>query len=266
MTLPINKAGEKLLKRSEGLVLHAYPDPRSPLGLALQKAGLWRKYLRAPIAREDMPANIRGLDGSPWTAMYGDTLGIKEGDTFTKAEAEERLAERLARDFVAPMLAACTRKPTPNQLAAMACLAWNIGIGAFLKSTVLRCHNRGDFPAAARAFGLFNKARGKEDPVLVARRAEEAALYLTPEPDAEPQPVPQRVDPESSMALSPIVTSTTVATGTATIGVAADAARGVKDIRESLGDWLPFILVAVALAAGGYAIWNRVNQRRKGWA
>ena len=266
MTLPINKAGEKLLKRSEGLVLHAYPDPRSPLGLALQKAGLWRAYLRAPIAREDMPADIRDLDGAPWTIFYGDTLGVKEGDTGTKAEAEARLAARLERDFVRPILAACTVHPTPNQLAAMACLAWNIGMPAFLKSTALRCHNRGDFPAAARAFGLFNKSRGKEDPVLVARRAEEAALYLTPEPEAEPAPVPQRVDPESSMARSPIVTSTTVATGSATIGVVAEAARGVKDIRESLGDWLPFILVAVALAAGGYAIWNRVNQRRKGWA
>lgn len=266
MTLPINKAGEKLLKRSEGLVLHAYPDVRSPLGLGLQRAGLWRQYLGAPIAREDMPANIRGLDGSPWTAMYGDTLGIKEGDTFTKAEAEERLAERLARDFVAPMLAACTRKPTPNQLAAMACLAWNIGIGAFLKSTALRCHNRGDFPAAARAFGLFNKSRGKEDPVLVARRAEEAALYLTPEPEAEPAPVPQRVDPESSMARSPIVTSTTVATGSATIGVVAEAARGVKDVRDSLGDWLPYILVAVAIGAGGYVIYTRWRQRTLGWA
>lgn len=266
MTLPINKAGEKLLKRSEGLVLHAYPDVRSPLGLGLQRAGLWRAYLRAPIAREDMPANIRGLDGSPWTAMYGDTLGIKEGDTFTKAEAEERLAERLARDFVAPMLAACTRKPTPNQLAAMACLAWNIGMPAFLKSTALRCHNRGDFPAAARAFGLFNKSRGKEDPVLVARRAEEAALYLTPEPEAEPAPVPQRVDPESSMARSPIVTSTTVATGSATIGVVAEAARGVKDVRDSLGDWLPYILVAVAIGAGGYVIYTRWRQRTLGWA
>jgi len=263
MTLPINKAGEKLLKRSEGLVLHAYPDPRSPLGLGLQRAGLWRQYLGAPIAREDMPADIRGLDGSPWTAMYGDTLGIKEGDTFTKAEAEERLAERLARDFVAPMLAACTRKPTPNQLAAMACLAWNIGIGAFLKSTALRCHNRGDFPAAARAFGLFNKSRGKEDPVLVARRAEEAALYLTPEPEAEPAPVPQRVDPESSMARSPIVT---VTTGTATIGVAAEAARGVKDIRDSLGEWLPFAIVAALIGAAAYVVWQRVKQRRGGWA
>ena len=266
MNMPINKAGEKLLKRSEGLVLHSYPDPRSPLGFGLQRAGLWRKYLRAPIAREDMPADIRGLDGSPWTMGYGDTLDVAEGDSMTKAEAEARLAARLERDFVRPILAACSVHPTPNQLAGMACLAWNIGMPAFLKSTVLRCHNRGDFTAAARAFSLFNKARGKEDPVLVARRAEEAALYLTPEPEAAPQPVPQRVDPESSLARSPIVTSTTVATGTATIGVAAEAARGVKDIRDGLGDWLPWILVAVAIGAAGYVIWTRLQQRKGGWA
>lgn len=280
MTMPINAAGERLLKRSEGLVLHAYPDPRSPLGLGLQRLGLWRQYLRAPIARADMPEDIRHLDGSPWTIFYGDTLGVKEGDTGTKAEAEARLAMRLERDYVRPILAACTIPPTPNQLAAMACLAWNIGMGwkgatkppgaqdGFRQSSVLRAHNRGDFAAAARAFSLWNKARGKEDPVLVARRAEEAALYLTPEPEAqaEPAPVPQRVDPESSMARSPIITSTTVATSTATIGVAAEAARGVKDIRESLGDWLPWILVAVAIVATGYAIWNRIEQRRRGWA
>lgn len=266
MTFPINKAGERLLKRSEGLVLHAYPDPRSPLGVALQKAGLWRQYLRKPIPRADMPAHIRDLDGKPWTAGYGDTLDVQEGDVWTKAEAEERLANRLELDYVAAIRRACTVAPTPNQLAAMACLAWNIGIAGFLKSTVLRAHNRGDFAAAARAFGLWNKSRGTEDPVLVARRAEEAALYLTPEPDAAAEPVPQRVDPESSMASSPIITSTTVATGTGTIAVAAEAARGVKDIRDSLGDWLPWALIAVAVAAGGYAIWNRKNQRDKGWA
>lgn len=266
MTFPINHAGERLLKKSEGLVLHAYPDPRSPLGVGLQQAGLWRQYLKKPIPREVMPAHLRGLDGKPWTAGYGDTLDVQEGDVWTRAEAESRLIERLDRDYVQPISRACTLAPTPNQLAAFACLAWNIGVGAFLKSTALRAHNRGDFAAAARAFSLFNKSRGKEDPVLVARRAEEAALYLTPEPDAAPEPVPQRVDPESSMARSPIITSTTVATGTGTIAVAAEAARGVKDIRDSLGDWLPWVLIAVAVAAGGYAIWNRKNQRDKGWA
>lgn len=270
MTFPINHAGERLLKKSEGLVLHAYPDPRSPLGVGLQQAGLWRQYLKKPIPREVMPAHLRGLDGKPWTAGYGDTLDVQEGDVWTRAEAESRLIERLDRDYVRPILRACTLAPAPNQLAAFACLAWNIGVGAFVKSTALRAHNRGDFAAAARAFGLFNKSRGKEDPVLVARRAEEAALYLTPEeadePASEPAPPPQRVDPEGSMARSPIIAGTSVATGTATITVAAEAARGVKDIRDSLGDWLPWVLVAVILAGGGIAIWSRLRQRDGGWA
>ncbi|MBX3653181.1 MAG: lysozyme [Ramlibacter sp.] len=266
MEFPINDAGERLLKRSEGLVLHAYPDPRSPLGLALQRAGLWRAYLKQPIQRDKMPAALRGLDGAPWTMGYGDTLDVSEGDKITRPEAEARLAMRMERDYLRPMRAAFKLTPTPNQLAAMLCLAWNIGINAFLKSTVLRCHNRGDFMAAARAFSLFNKSRGKEDPVLVARRAEEAALYMLPDEDMETPAMPQAVDAESSLSRSPIVTGSTITAGTATVGVAAEAARGVKDIRESLGDWLPWILVAVAIGAAGWAIWNRLKQRRGGWA
>ena len=266
MTFPINAAGEKLLKSSEGLVLHAYPDPRSPLGIALQKSGLWFKYLKKPIPRDQMPEALQALDGKPWTMGYGDTLGVQEGDTTTRPEAEDKLCTRLENDYLAAMREAFTVEPTPNQLAAMACLAWNIGVGAFLKSTVLKCHNRRDFAAASRAFSLFNKSRGKQDPVLVARRAEEAALYMRPEPHAAVQPMPQSVEPEGSMARSPIIAGTSIATTTATVGVAAEAARGVRDIRESLGDWLPWILVAVAVGAGGWAVWSRIKQRRGGWA
>lgn len=266
MQMPINDAGEKLLKRSEGLVLHAYPDPRSPLGAALQRAGLWRSYLRKPIPRDQMPVALRKLDGAPWTIGYGDTLDVSEGDKLTRAEAESRLVLRIERDFLIPMRATFKIIPSPNQLAAMLCLAWNIGIPRFLKSTVLRCHNRGDFMAAARAFALFNKARGKEDAVLVARRAEEAALYLAADDEAPAQSMPQVVDGESNLGRSPIVSSAALTSGTATVAVVAESARGVKDIRESLGDWLPYILLAVAIGGAGWAIWSRVKQRRGGWA
>jgi lysozyme len=265
-TFPINAAGERLLKSSEGLVLHAYPDPRSPLGIALQKAGLWKRYLRKPIARADMPAHCRDLDGAPWTGMYGDTLDIREGDTFTREEAEQRLALRLERDYLTPMRRALKVQPSPNQLAGMACLAWNIGVGAFLKSTVLKCHNRSDFSAAGRAFSLFNMSRGKEDPVLVARRAEEAALYLRPDEEENaisPAAMPQAVEPESKLTGSPIVTATTI---TAITAPAAQVAGDFKSIRDGLGDWLPWVLLLAGGAAAGVVLYQRWKQRRGGWA
>lgn len=268
-TNSINNAGGALLKRSEGLVLHAYPDPRSPLGLGLQRAGLWRQYLAAPIAREDMPAGIRDLDGAPWTIGYGDTLGVAEGDNMTKDEAEARLAARLDRDFVQPILAACTLAPTANQLAAMACLSWNIGLPAFLKSTVLRCHNRGDFSAAARAFHLFNKARGKEVQALVARRAAEAALYLEPEERETPQEMPQAVEPETKMTQSTINKGAAIAGGVSTITAiqqATEAVAGVKKDLDNLEAWIVPALLLAVVAACGYIIYERVQQRRKGFA
>ena len=38
-------------------------------------------------------------------------------------------------------------------------LAYNIGLEGLKKSTALRKHNEGDYDAAARAFGLWNKAK-----------------------------------------------------------------------------------------------------------
>lgn len=199
-----------------------------------------------------------------WTIGWGFTKGVREGDTMTRAMADRRLAEEL-EEYVQPIRRACTGETTDNQLAAMACLAWNIGIAGFLKSTVLKCHNRGDYQAAARAFSLWNKAGGQVVRGLTRRRAAEAALYLKPM-EGEAEPMPQRVDGESNLGRSPIITGTSITAGTATVGVVAEGARSVKDIRESLGDWLPVVLVVIAIGAAGWVIWSRVKQRRGGWA
>ena len=64
-----------------------------------------------------------------------------------------------------------------EQFDAMVCLTYNIGPAAFARSTVLRKHNAGDFPAAAKAFLMWNKAGGKVLRGLTRRREAEAALY-----------------------------------------------------------------------------------------
>ena len=136
--------------------------------------------------------------------------------------------------------------------------------------------------AAARAFGLWNKAGGKVWPGLTRRRAAEAALYLTPEIVSTPLPVaeevreaaaademPRAVEPERSMAKSEI-NRAAVATGvTATAATAAEVARLAADVKTStdmLGGWLVPILLVAVVGLCAYIVWERVTQRKGGWA
>jgi lysozyme len=115
-----------------------------------------------------------------WTIGYGETKGVKPGDVVTEEAAKAQLAKRLdefQRGVVKSLNGAAT---TPNQLDAMTSLAYNIGLGAFQKSSVLRYHCSRCHREAAEAFGLWVKAAGKKLPGLVRRRAAEARLYALP--------------------------------------------------------------------------------------
>lgn len=110
------------------------------------------------------------------TIGYGHTgPEVHVGHTITQADADRLLADDLDRfehavDGAAP-------GASQAMFDAMVALAFNIGIGGFLKSSVLRLHKAGDHRRAADAFGLWNKGGGKILPGLVRRRAEEANLY-----------------------------------------------------------------------------------------
>ena len=105
------------------------------------------------------------------TIGFGFTKGVKVGDHMTLAEAEARLQTELA-DYEKGITG------NENQIAAMTCLAWNIGIGAFQGSSVWRLHRAGNHAAAADAFRMWVKAGGRVVYGLVRRRESERALYL----------------------------------------------------------------------------------------
>ncbi len=174
MTRRINAAGLAIIKRNEGCVLHAYPDPAT--------------------------------GGDPWTIGYGHTgPEVRPGLEINQAGAEQLLRQDLAK-FEAGVLAYLGGAPaTDNQFAAMVSLAYNIGLGHFLTSTVLRLHKAGDYQGAADAFAMWNKAGGRVLKGLTRRRAEEAKLYLTggvspPGPTPEP-PEPTEDDDTLDQAL-----------------------------------------------------------------
>lgn len=76
-------------------------------------------------------------------------------------------------------------QPTLNQFAAMVSLAYNIGSGAFISSSVCKLFNQGDAEGSANAFLLWDKAHvdGKlvEIKGLLNRRTAERTLFLTPD-------------------------------------------------------------------------------------
>lgn len=216
-----------------------------------------------------------------WTCGWGETDGVTAATRWTQDYADRRFLDSL-QERADAVLAACTMQPTPHQLAAMVSLAYNIGVTAFRKSSVLRAHNRGDHDAAARAFSMFNKARdssGKLRPLagLTSRRAAEAALYLLPEPDADPAPMPQAVEPETPITRSPIASAAAI-TGAAGVlelvqqlgGQAETVGAAVRSVRSVLVDGLAlpaeYLLPVVLIAAAAVGLWWRARQRRDGWA
>lgn len=210
-----------------------------------------------------------------WSIGYGFVDGVKAGDSITKEAADERLMYELVK-YERGVLNACVVPPNQNQFDALVCFAWNVGISGMRGSSVIKAHNRGDFQSAARAFGLWNKAGGKVWPGLTRRRAAESALYLEPivdftadEDNGPAQDMPQVVEPERPMRTSNILRASTVAGGTAALATVAETVQTVNTIKwgvDSLGAWLVPLLMLTVLVLVGYIAWERLRQRREGWA
>lgn len=116
-----------------------------------------------------------------WTIGWGNTFyangqAVRAGDRITQATADE-LFKNILRQFEDGVNAAAP-DATPAQFGAMVALAYNIGLAAFRRSSVLRHHLAGNHQAAADAFRLWNKAGGKVMAGLTRRRAAERLLYL----------------------------------------------------------------------------------------
>jgi GH24 family phage-related lysozyme (muramidase) len=116
--------------------------------------------------------------GDPWTIGWGSTgPDIKRGVVWTQQQCDDRFAAHVgefAKKVEAAVGGAAT---TQHQFDAMVSLAYNIGMGNFSASTLLRKHKAGDNAGAAAQFAVWNKANKKVMAGLTRRRAAEAALY-----------------------------------------------------------------------------------------
>mgnify|MGYP002507817176 CR=1 FL=1 len=141
------------IKKHEGCVLKAYPDPAT--------------------------------GGEPYTIGWGNTFyldnkKVQKGDTISQMYADAML-EKVAKEFmldVEDLLG--TTVVNDYQLAALTCFTYNVGVGNLRKSTLLKKvkANPNDTTIAAE-FAKWNKAAGKVMRGLTNRRKDEADLYFT---------------------------------------------------------------------------------------
>lgn len=111
------------------------------------------------------------------STFYEDGKPVKQGDMITKERAE-KLLPNIVTKFAQAVINSLKIGVTQNQFDAMVSLAYNIGVGNFRNSTLLRLVNKGDFAKAALEFAKWNKSRGKVLAGLVRRREAERALFV----------------------------------------------------------------------------------------
>ncbi|USI71604.1 lysozyme [Sphingomonas morindae] len=119
-----------------------------------------------------------------WTICDGDTKNVVPGMTETAAGCAVRLDQRLA-DHVGPVLAcAPVLAGHPYQLSAAISLAYNVGTGAFCRSTIARLFKARQWRAACDGFPAWSYAGGRQVQGLLNRRRAERALCLKELPPA----------------------------------------------------------------------------------
>lgn len=146
----VSHFGIEMLHDFEGFSEEAYPDPGSK-------------------------------DGKPWTIGFGTTringAPVREGMTISLGEAELAFEYDLER-FEKAVRKAVKVPLTQHQFDALVSFTYNLGISAFLSSTLLRKLNRGDYMGAANEFPRWNKNDGKVMDGLTDRRNTERQHFL----------------------------------------------------------------------------------------
>lgn len=143
----VSQTGLDLIKSFEGLRLNAYRDP----------VGIWTIGYGITNPRYAFP-------GNRITAQKAEELLREEVDGFTRG-----VVRAIGN----------SREVNQNQLDAFVSFAYNVGIGAFQNSTMLRLFKQGaSLNRVAQEFDRWVNAGGRRLAGLVRRRNAEQALFL----------------------------------------------------------------------------------------
>lgn len=133
---------------------------------------LIKKYEGCKLEAYKCPAGV-------WTIGFGHTgSDVYEGVKISKEEAEI-LLEKEFKKLKEQVNFLLNVSLNEEQVGALTSLVYNVGLGAFKKSKLLKRINNGDnLELIAKEWLEFNKVNGKILRGLLKRRIDEIALYL----------------------------------------------------------------------------------------
>ncbi|KRR21920.1 lysozyme [Bradyrhizobium retamae] len=168
------------------------------------------------------------LAGGLPTGGYGETVGVKLGETHSEKYWSDRLAKRLVEDYDAG-IGKCITVELPDGVRAMALsMSWNAGAGAICSSPMVKKWNAGDIEGGCRAiltknadgeytgWRISSRPDGPGTPLvvqrgLINRRADErkkclaAAREPAPVVVAAPAPLPPPAVAPPAAPAAPVV-------------------------------------------------------------
>ena len=111
------------------------------------------------------------------STRYEDGRRISMQDPSISLEQAERLLRNDLERTVKGVSTFVTAKLKQCQFDALVSLAYNIGLEAFKRSTLLRKLNAGDYQGAASEFARWNRAGGRVVAGLSNRRERERLMF-----------------------------------------------------------------------------------------
>lgn len=121
------------------------------------------------------PVNIPTIGWG--TIRYPDGKAVRLGDVRAEAQCADYLMHEV--EGKAAAVEKLVKVPlTQSMFDALVSFAYNVGIGAFSESTLLRMLNAGNYEAAGQQLLVWNKGGGRVLPGLVRRRDSEMALFF----------------------------------------------------------------------------------------
>lgn len=146
--------------------------------------------LIGPIAAAGLYVSIPADEGtelraykdvaSIWTICTGDTRNVRPGMVETKEGCQRRLEAQLLA-HAGPVMACTPRLAEPgrdNQRWAAVSFAYNVGTGAYCRSSIDQAFDRGNWRFGCDRLLVWNKAGGRVIRGLTLRRQREREICL----------------------------------------------------------------------------------------